>query len=101
MASSAAAVKSTPRSKPRILLAHPTLVEAPVVPVPSPLADEDAKAFGVTDLGDGSLGGVTALDLLEWCPARLSDFTLPRDIEFVGTLPRTPTGRVRKNALSR
>lgn len=84
-----------------VLLAHPAIIGAAVVAVPAPLADDDAKAFVVTGPAHGPTAPVTALDLLEWCRDRLSEYKLPRYIEFTEALPRTPTGRVIKNALSR
>ena len=80
-----------------VLAAHPLVVEAAVVAVPSPLADDDAKAFVVTT----GAADVTALDIMEWCRERLSSYKLPRYVEFVDALARTHTGRVIKKELPR
>lgn len=77
------------------LLSHPKVVEAAVVGVESDLGEQDVKAFVVPT------GDVTPDELTTWCAARLSRFKLPRFIEFVERLPRTPTGRIAKHLLSR
>ena len=41
---------------------------------------------------------VTAEELIEFCRARLAHFKCPKLVEF-GVLPRTVTGKVRKNEL--
>ena len=40
----------------------------------------------------------TAEELVAWCHERLARFKAPKHIEF-GPLPRTATGKVRKNEL--
>ena len=40
----------------------------------------------------------TAEELIEWCRGRLAHFKAPKHVEF-GSLPRTATGKVRKNEL--
>ena len=37
-------------------------------------------------------------ELIAWCRQRLAHFKCPRQVEF-GTLPRTATGKIRKNEL--
>jgi crotonobetaine/carnitine-CoA ligase len=78
------------------LVAHPDIVEAAVIAVPSDLGEDDVKAFviarpgAVVDLAD--VRGVAA--------ERLARFKVPRYIEQVDELPRTPTGRVAKHELA-
>ena len=40
----------------------------------------------------------SAEELIAWCRERLSHFKCPKHVEF-GTLPRTATGKIRKNEL--
>jgi fatty-acyl-CoA synthase len=40
----------------------------------------------------------TAEELIEWCRARMARFKAPKLVEF-GPLPRTATGKIRKNQL--
>lgn len=77
------------------LAAHPAVVEAAVVGVPSDLSEEDVKAF--VRIREP----VTAAELAGWCAERLAAFKVPRYVEFVDELPHTPTGRVAKPALPR
>ncbi|MEX3764891.1 AMP-binding enzyme [Paraburkholderia phenoliruptrix] len=38
-------------------------------------------------------------DIINWCEAQLPHFAVPRFIEFVDELPKTPTGKTQKNKL--
>ncbi|HEY0816326.1 MAG TPA: AMP-binding protein [Pseudonocardia sp.] len=80
-----------------VLDAHPGVLVSAVVAVPSPLSDDDAKAFVVR----AAAADVTALELLDWCRSRLAQFKLPRYVEFVSELPLTHTNRVAKGKLPR
>jgi carnitine-CoA ligase len=78
------------------LEAHPEVVEAAVVGVPSELTEEEVKAFVVVRPG----AEVTPAALHAWAATRLARFKVPRYIELVEGLPRTPTGRLAKHQLS-
>jgi crotonobetaine/carnitine-CoA ligase len=79
------------------LVAHPAVLEAAVVAVPSDLGEDDVKAFLI--VRDGA--SVERDDLRNHLADRLTRFKLPRYVEIVGDLPRTPTGRVAKHELPR
>lgn len=74
---------------------HPQVVECAATGVPSELEDEDVKLTVVLRPG-------TTLDpdeLLAYCEDRLPRFMVPRYVEFVEALPRTPTDKVAKYRL--
>jgi len=77
------------------LLAHPAVLDAAVVAVPSDLADEEILAQLVTT------GPVEPAELVSHCRERLADFEVPRFVRFVPALPRTPSQRVAKGELDR
>ncbi|MBI3889964.1 MAG: AMP-binding protein [Candidatus Wallbacteria bacterium] len=79
------------------LAAHPAVLEAAVVGVPSELGEDEVKAFVV--LREDA--DVTAAELARWCAARLAGFKVPRYVELRRELPRTPTHRVAKAALQK
>jgi len=78
----------------KVLYEHPAVLEAAVVAEPDPKWGEVPKAW--IGLKDGHT--VTADELIEFCRARLAHFKCPRHIVF-GPLPRTATGKIRKNEL--
>jgi crotonobetaine/carnitine-CoA ligase len=81
----------------RVLNEHPAIIESAIIGVPNALADEDIKAFI-------RLRPSETLDpfaLINWCESRMGYFQIPRYIAFVESLPKTPSERIRKDALSR
>lgn len=78
-----------------VLLEHPDVAEVAVVGVPHPVLGEDVAAFVVPREG----APVTADELRGHCAARLADYKRPRQVHFVGELPRNATGKVMKHLL--
>ncbi|MGA8115527.1 MAG: AMP-binding protein [Actinocatenispora sp.] len=74
---------------------HPAVLECAAIGIPSELEDEDVKIAVV--LRPGSL--LQAPELLAFCVERLPRFMVPRYVEFVDELPRTPTDKVAKYRL--
>jgi crotonobetaine/carnitine-CoA ligase len=83
------------------LVAHPGVVEAAVVGVPSELTDEEVKAFVVVAPGRDGTAVPDPVALHAWAAERLTRYKVPRYIEVVAELPHTPTGRVAKHQLPR
>jgi crotonobetaine/carnitine-CoA ligase len=77
------------------LLAHPDVLEAAVVGVPSELSEEDIKAFVVMREGVD----VDFDELRDWAAQRLTPFKVPTQYEALAELPHTATGRVAKHRL--
>ena len=73
---------------------HPAVAECAVVAMPDPKWGEVPKAF--VALKDGA--AVTEQELIDYCRARISHFKCPKAVEF-GPLPKTATGKIRKNEL--
>ncbi len=78
----------------KVLYEHPAVMEAAVVAVPDEKWGEVPKAY--IGLKPGQT--VTAEELIAFCRARLAHFKCPKLVEF-GALPRTVTGKIRKNEL--
>lgn len=77
------------------LEAHPLVVEAAVIGVPSELSEEEVKAF-VVPLEAAHL---SLAELRDFAAQRLAPFKVPRFFEVVTELPHTPTGRIAKHEL--
>jgi acyl-coenzyme A synthetase/AMP-(fatty) acid ligase len=88
--------KVSPREVEEVLHAHPAVAEAAVMGVPDPLLGEAIRA--VLTLRAGATA--SAADVLRHCRARLEDFMVPRQVEFVEQLPRTATGKVARRELA-
>ncbi|GAA5122326.1 AMP-binding protein [Pseudonocardia adelaidensis] len=74
---------------------HPAVVESAAFGVPSELGEEDVKLAVVRAPG----ADLSPAELAAYCAAKLPSFMVPRYIEFVGELPRTPTDKVAKHTL--
>jgi carnitine-CoA ligase len=68
-----------------VLNRHPRVFESVVVGVPSPLGEEDVKAY--VQLTPGA--PLEARELFEFCVAELPFFMVPRFIEFIDEIPKT------------
>ena len=78
-----------------VVTAHPAVLEAAVIGVPSDLGEDDILLF-VTVQPDRDLDYA---ELLDFCGARMPYFSVPRYVEIVSELPKTIIGRVRKDVL--
>ena len=74
---------------------HPAVLESAAIGVPSELEDEDVKLAVVLRPG----AKLTEPELAAFCAEQLPRFMIPRYIEFVDALPRTPTDKVAKYRL--
>jgi long-chain acyl-CoA synthetase len=84
-----------PRDVEEVLNAHPAVLEAAVVGVPSERMGEEVKAFVVTR------SPVDAETLMAYCREALANYKTPSQIEFISTLPRNAVGKIDKKELRR
>ncbi|KAE8352030.1 hypothetical protein BDV28DRAFT_135902 [Aspergillus coremiiformis] len=80
-----------------MLVNHPDILEAGVVAVPDTHWGERPKAF-VTVKSGKRLNGQ---EIIDWARnvSDISKFMIPREVEVVAELPKTNTGKIRKNVL--
>lgn len=80
-----------------MLVQHPDVLEAGVVSVADSHWGERPKAFITVKQGKSMKGE----DLIEWAKheSAISKFMVPREVEVVDELPKTSTGKVKKNVL--
>ena len=77
------------------LLEHPAVVETAVVGKPDPKRTEIVKAFVV--LKSGIAPSPELIDeLRNYVRTRLSAHAYPREIEFMDSLPKTPSGKIQR-----
>lgn len=80
-----------------VLDAHPAVASSAVVGVPSPMTEEDVKAFVLCKQDEQ----LSPEDLKAWCDERLAPYKRPRYIEFVTEWPLTETQKIAKQRLPR
>jgi crotonobetaine/carnitine-CoA ligase len=76
-----------------VLFEHPAILDVGVLGIDSALGEHEVKAFVVTR------GGVLPDGLETWCEERMAKFMVPRHVVVVEELPRTDTGKVRRELL--
>jgi fatty-acyl-CoA synthase len=79
----------------KILLAHPAVLEACVIPVPDQKWGEVARALIVLK----PEAQLTEAELLEFSRSHLAHYKCPRAVDFVESLPKTGTGKILKKDL--
>jgi len=77
------------------LLEHPAVVESAVVASPDPVRGEVVKAFVVVREGHEA-GDDLARALQEHVKKVTAPYKYPREIEFVDSLPKTVSGKIRR-----
>ena len=78
-----------------VLHSHPKVAEAAVVGIPDKLRGEAVRAF--IRLREGAIA--TEREIKQFCREHLADFKVPKQIVFMTSLPKTITGKIRKEVL--
>ncbi|MBS3917281.1 MAG: ATP-dependent acyl-CoA ligase [Deltaproteobacteria bacterium] len=78
-----------------ILMNHPKIMEAAVIPVPDRIRGEEVKAYIVSKPNEK----LTYEEVIRFCKENIATFKVPRYLEFRESLPKTPSERVQKRKL--
>jgi crotonobetaine/carnitine-CoA ligase len=81
----------------RVFAEHPAVAEAAAVAVKSSAAGGEDEVKACVVLKAGQRLGPT--ELLDFCRPRMPYFAIPRYVEFLDALPKTPTAKVQKAQL--
>ena len=79
-----------PREVEEILYQHPAVLEAAVFGVPDEKWGEAVKA--VVALRQGEIAG--EVDIMAFVKERLAAFMVPKSVDFLAALPKTPVGKI-------
>ncbi|MDH5695993.1 MAG: long-chain-fatty-acid--CoA ligase [Dehalococcoidia bacterium] len=78
-----------------VLYMHPAVFEAAVVGVPDEEWGESVKA--VIALKQGAVASEEKI--IDFCKQHLASYKKPKSVEFWDNLPKTPSGKIRKNVI--
>ena len=79
----------------RVVLGHSKVMEAAAIGVKSEVGEDEVKIVVVPVTGEN----LSPEELIEWCMPRMPSFAVPRFIELVDKLPKTPNEKVQKHIL--
>jgi len=80
-----------------MLVQHPDILEAGVVAVADSHWGERPKAFVTVKEGKN----ISSDEIIDWAKHKsdISKFMVPREVEIIKELPKTSTGKIKKNIL--
>ena len=72
--------------------AHPDILECAVIPIESAHTEQEVMAVVVAKPGNA----VDPEDLIRFLTPRMAYFMVPRYVDVIPELPKTPTGKIQK-----
>lgn len=85
--------KVDPAEVENLLLKHPKIKEIAVLGVTDKQGNESVKAVIVTR------EDIETKEVYDYCKGKISDFKIPRTVEFRNEIPKSPTGKVLRERL--
>jgi acyl-CoA synthetase (AMP-forming)/AMP-acid ligase II len=92
------AKKVVPKEIENALYSLPGILEAAAIGVTDPILGQVIKALVVLD--EQARATLTVQDILRHCYQTLEEFKVPRQIEIRDSLPKTPSGKIKKTDLT-
>jgi fatty-acyl-CoA synthase len=93
----ASGFKVWPSEVEAMMYRHPAIHELCVISAPDPKRGETVKACIV--LIPEAQGSTSVEDITGWCKEQMAVYKVPTIVEFVSTLPKSPTGKLMWRAL--
>jgi carnitine-CoA ligase len=79
-----------------VLCRHPAVAEAAAVPVPSELGEDDVMAYVVA----APDAAIDHPELIRFCAEHMAYYMVPRYLEVIDALPKTPSEKIEKYKLA-
>jgi long-chain acyl-CoA synthetase len=89
--------KIYPRDVDEVLFTHPKVAEGCAIGVPHQEQGQIVKAFVVLKKGQTATAG----EIIDFCRTRLPSYKVPRQVDFLDELPRSPVGKILRKELRR
>ena len=87
-----------PKEVEELVGGHPMVSEVAVHGLPDPQVGEVIKAWVV--LREDAKGKVTPEEMVAWAKENMTHYKVPRHIEFIEEIPKTPVGKVLRRELA-
>jgi len=84
-----------PKEVDELLFAHPKILEACTIGVPHEYRGETVKSYVVLKENEAA----DAQEIIEYCRQKLAPYKVPRIIEFIDVLPKSPIGKILRKDL--